>query len=169
MKKPLSLIALLLTISGSVPITWAGVTVTFENPSQYTDFSLNDSRTKAIQKRLTGELEKHFQSLSKSYLPLSQTLEITIHDIDMAGGYEPWRSPFFMRTRIIRDIYRPRIELSYVLRNLHGEIVKQAHEAVSDLNYLMTLDAAPYWSDDTLRYEKAMLNGWFRKTFGNQG
>ena len=69
MRKQLSLIALLLVVSGSVPITWAGVTVTFENPSQYTDFSLNDSKTEAIQNHLTGELEKYFQSLSKSYLP----------------------------------------------------------------------------------------------------
>ena len=63
-----------------------------------------------------------------------------------------------MHTRIIRDIYRPRIEVRYVLRNTHGEVLKQAYEAVSDLNYLMTLDAASYRSDDTLRYEKAMLS-----------
>lgn len=169
MKKQLSLIALLLAVSGSVPITWAGVTVVFENPSQYTDFSLNDSKTEAIRRHLTGELEKYFQSLSKLYLPASQTLEITVHDIDMAGGYEPWRSPFFTHTRIIRDIYRPRIEVSYVLRNTHGEVLKQAHEAVSDLNYLMKLDAASYWANDTLRYEKAMLREWFHQTFGDQG
>ena len=119
MKKQLSLIALLLALAGSVPISWAGVTVTFENPSQYTDFSLNNSKTKAIQKHLTGELEKYFQSLSKLYLPASQTLEITVHDIDMAGGYEPWGA-FFTYTRIIRDMYRPRIKMSHVLRTRTG-------------------------------------------------
>jgi hypothetical protein len=43
--------------------------------------------------------------------------------------------------------------------------VKQARETISDLNYLMNLDAAAYFSDDTLRYEKAMLREWFRKRF----
>lgn len=169
MKKQLPLIALLLAVSGSVPISWAGVTITFENPSQYTDFSLSDSKTETTRKHLTGELEKYFQSLGKLYLPASQTLEITVHDIDMAGGYEPWRAPFFTYTRIIRDIYRPRIKMSYVLRDTHGGVLKQADEAVSDLNYLMNLDAAPYWANDTLRYEKAMLREWFHKTFGDQG
>lgn len=63
--------------------------MTFENPSQYTDFSLDDSRTEAVQKHLIGELETYFQTLGKLYLPVSQTLDITIHNIDMAGEYEP--------------------------------------------------------------------------------
>jgi hypothetical protein len=87
----------------------------------------------------------------------------------MAGAYELWRAPFFTYTRIIRDIYRPRIKMSYVLRNTNGKVLKQADEAVSDLNYLMNLNAASYWENDTLRYEKAMLREWFRKTFGDQG
>ncbi len=164
MKRHLPILVLLLAARGVTPSTWAGVTVTFENPSQYTDFSLNDSKTEGVQKHLTSELEKHFQTLSQSYLPMSQTLEITVHDIDMAGEYEPWRAPSLTHTRIIRDIYRPRIDVSYVLRNEHGETLKQAREAVSDPNYLMKLDAAAYSPNDTLRYEKAMIRTWFQKT-----
>lgn len=75
MKRPLSVIAMLLAVSGSVSITRAEVTVTFENPSQYTDFSLDGSNTERIQKHLTGELEKYFQSLGKSSLLTARTLE----------------------------------------------------------------------------------------------
>lgn len=163
MKRHLPVLALLLAIGGATPITWAGVTVTFENPSQYTDFSLNDSKTEGVLKHLTGELEKYFQTLGQSYVSVSQTLEITVHDIDMAGEYEPWRAPSLTHARIIRDIYRPRLDVSYVLRNEHGETLKQARETLSDLNYLMKLDAAASLPNDTLRYEKAMIRAWFQR------
>ncbi len=112
-----------------------------------------------------GEFEKFLKSLGDSYLPPASHLDIQVLDIDMAGAYEPWRAPFLNNTRFIRDVYRPRFELSYVLRDSAGHVVSEKKESVSDLNYLHKLNPAHYPNNDNLRYEKALPREWFETTF----
>lgn len=85
----------------------------------------------------------------------------------MAGAMEPWRTPFYTDTRFIRDIYPPRISLHYVWRDKAGQVKADKQEKLSDQNYLMELIAAYYTNNDPLRYEKALLDNWFRRTFSS--
>ena len=46
-----------------------------------------------------------------------------------------------------------------------GNLKGEKQENLTDLNYLMMLNSARYSNNDPLRYEKAMLERWFEKTF----
>ncbi|MBS0322272.1 MAG: DUF3016 domain-containing protein [Proteobacteria bacterium] len=61
------------------------------------------------------------------------------------------------------DTTWPRIKLSYSLEQDH-KVLKQGTEVVVDMNYLEHINSYP--ADDPLRYEKHMLDDWFRARFG---
>lgn len=143
----------------------ADVTVRYEHPEHYTDLGLSGSTTPSIQADLMRKFETHFKSLGEQYLPKDETLEVVVLDIDMAGSYEPWRTPNLTNTRFIRDIYPPKFSLHYRWQDKNGDIKADRQDAVSDLNYLMRLDSRQYPVNDPVRYEKALLDSWFRETF----
>ncbi|WP_020564055.1 DUF3016 domain-containing protein [Methylosarcina fibrata] len=155
---------LLLALLNGAP-AFAEVTIRFEPVERYTDLGLSGAATPAVQESLLKQLEKHLRQLGEQYLPKSDTLVIAIQDVDMAGAMEPWRSPNLINTRIIRDIYPPRFTLHYLWRDQAGRSKADREETLTDLNYLMRLDAARYLNNDPLRYEKALLDRWFRETF----
>lgn len=155
---------LLLAVLNGAP-AFAEVTVRFEPVERYTDLGLSGASTPAVQESLLKQLEKHLKQLGESDLPKGDRLDITIRDIDMAGAMEPWRSPNLINTRIIRDIYPPRLTLHYLWRDKAGRLKADREDKPSDLNYLMRLDSARYLYNDPLRYEKTLLDRWFRETF----
>ncbi len=163
MKSRLMMIAWLVVTPWPLSATEA-LRVDFVEPERYTDLSLSGSTTERIQTYVLGELERYLQDLAARSLPPSHTLHLTVFDLDMAGEYEPWRVPDLTNTRFIRDVYRPRIDLSYVWRDERGVVLAEQREQISDLAYLML--AVPYYTyNDPLRYEKAMLRRWFEERF----
>jgi len=157
------LLLLIAVLNGS-PVL-AEVTVRFEPAERYTDLALSGASTPAVQNDLLNQFEKHLKQLGESYLPEGDTLEIAIQDIDMAGAMEPWQTPGLIDTRIIRDIYPPRFSLHYLWRGKSGELKADKQEQLTDLNYLTWLDSSRYLNNDPLRYEKTLLDRWFRQTF----
>lgn len=157
--------SLLLIAALNVSPTFAELTVRFESADRYTDLALGGASTPAVRDDLLKQLEKHFQQLAERFLPPGDKLEIAILDIDMAGATEPWRAPNFTDTRFLRDIYPPRISLHYLWRDKAGAIKADRQEKFTDLNYLMLSDSAYTNQNDPLRYEKAMLERWFRRHF----
>ena len=61
--------------------------------------------------------------------------------------------------RILRGVTWPRMKLRYALKE-NGRVVLSAEEAIADLNYLSS--PTFYGPSDSLRYEKRMLDDWFR-------
>ena len=147
----------------------ADVTVQFEQPDHYTDLSLGGSSSQSIQDDLLKQIEKHFKRLGERFLPKGDVLNIDVRDIDMAGAVEPWQTPNLSNTRIIRDVYLPKITLHYVWHDQVGVLKADKQETVTDLNYLMMLDSRLYNNNDPLRYEKAMLDRWFERSFNPIG
>jgi len=141
-----------------------GLTVTFIEPGHYTDVGLSGSNTDNIQRYVLDTLKDYLGYLADNYLPGKHTLAIKILDVDMAGAYEPWRGPMLYNTRIIRDIYPPRIKLHYVWKNEQGELLAEADEDLSELAYLQLADPS-YIRNDPLRYEKTLLKRWFVERF----
>ena len=147
----------------------AVVTVRYEHAEQYKDLGLSGSTTPSIQADLMKQCEAHFKALGERYLPKDETLEIVVLDVDMAGAYEPWRTPNLTNTRIIRDIYPPKFSLHYRWHDKNGALKADKQVAVSDLNYLMRLDSRQYQDNDPLRYEKTLLDRWFCERFFSTG
>ena len=96
-------------------------------------------------------------------MPEGHLLSVTFTDIDMAGDFEPWRGPRFDDIRIVKDIYPPRINLSFRLTDAEGNVVKEGTRELRDLAFMMKITMA--FRDDPVRHEKALLDDWLRSEF----
>ena len=137
---------------------WAGVQVTFDNPDDYSDvpFSSRD------REQVLAGLENHFTWLGKS-LPPGQDLRIEITDVDLAGREDPARrGAFDVRVMTGRADW-PRLRLRYTLEQ-HGKVIASGNAYLSDMSYLQHINR--YSRSDALRYEKRMIDDWFKNTFG---
>ena len=134
----------------------AGVTVTFTQPEKYADMPL-DSRD---QENVMADLRRHFDKLGAS-LPAGQDLKVEILDIDLAGRIEPTaRAPYDLR--ILRGgADWPSITLRYRLES-QGKVLKSGEERIADMVYLQGYNH--YNSGESLRFEKQMIDHWFKKT-----
>jgi hypothetical protein len=95
-------------------------------------------------------------------LPAGEQLDVTIDDIKLAGAYEPWLRPAAQDIRIMKDIYPPRADLHYTLRDAQGKVLREGSAKLRDLGYLQR----PMLNDnDPLRYDKRMLGDWVTREF----
>jgi len=142
--------------------TSASVEIVYLEPESYTDASLRyyDSPEKSV---VLKDLSKHLEKLSDQYLDTTQQLKMEILDMDLAGRFEPWHARGY-DIRYLRDITWPRMKVRYELLE-NGQIISSAEETISDMSYLMHVNR--YFHSDRLRYEKSMLDGWFRSRFSN--
>ncbi|MES2759568.1 MAG: DUF3016 domain-containing protein [Pseudomonadota bacterium] len=151
--KSLALSGLLLLSAGGAS---AGVTVTFANPDQFRDMPLSPSDRADMLKELT----EHFERLGKD-LPPGQDLRVEVLDMDLAGELRPnFRGH---EIRILRGTADwPRMQVRYTLE-ANGQVVRRGEDALSDMTYL---NRTPRYADsDTMRYEKRMIDEWFKEKF----
>jgi len=64
--------------------------------------------------------------------------------------------------RIVRDIYPPRIDLTFRLLAADGSTLTSGKRELRDLGFLSRTNM---YSNDPLRYEKTLLDDWVRKEF----
>ncbi|MEO6002842.1 MAG: DUF3016 domain-containing protein [Opitutus sp.] len=136
--------------------------VTFVDPDKFTDAADGSRGSDFGRDGNLNELKTHIERKSNYYVPEGQRLEVTITDVDLAGEIEPWRSPQMQDVRIVKEIYPPRIDLSFKLVDASGAVVKEGKRQLRDLNYMMNIN--PNRSDSRV-YEKALLDDWFRSEF----
>ena len=141
----------------------ATVSVTFVQPEKFTD--AGHSRGRATERdlaELREDLQQHLQRLADRKLAASDTLQVELLDIDLAGDFEMNRLTRFSDVRVVRDIASPRIKLRYTGK-LGDRVVTGAEEELSNMNFLWGHNR--YSGGDRLRYEKPMLDAWFEKRF----
>jgi len=147
--------ALLMAASGAAS---AGVTVKYQDPDKYFDVpDFEKDRTQLLK-----ELSAHFDKLGKD-LPAGQQLNITVTDLDLAGRVEP-------RRRSLRDVRIlrggadwPTMQVQYALEE-NGKVIASGSDKLSNMMYLDRLNRYP--NGDSLRYEKQMVDEWFKGKFG---
>ena len=93
-------------------------------------------------------------------LPQDQTLQITLHDVDLAGEYQPGRGMALQDVRIVKDIYPPRIELSWQILGADGATISAGETVLRDTGFMTGSNAI---ATDPLRYEKRMLSNWLNE------
>lgn len=142
---------LLLAASGA----WAGVTVTYAQPEQFSDVPFAPWE----RERVLKELSKHFAKMAQG-LPAGQDLAVEVTDIDLAG--RTW--PSFDSGRDIRVLNGradwPQLSMKYTVTQ-NGQVVRQGEEHLNAMNYLNRFNR--YTSSEELRYEKQMLDDWFKE------
>lgn len=137
------------------------VEVTYVEPEKFTDVQDHFGGSQKPNEHYLRQLKEHLERRASKRLAEGQRLTVTITDIDMAGDFEPWRSPQFQDVRIIKDIYPPRIDLSFRLTDANGQVIAEGERELRDLNFNMRTTGLP--SNDTLRHEKALLDDWLAR------
>lgn len=155
MKSIIAASALLLTAAPSLAGT---AVVSFVDPAGHADAGRRPGEAEQVQAELSAFLGR----LAADRLPPDRTITIDVLDIDLAGEPRPpvRREP----QRIVKGgADRPRIELRYTLR-AGDSVLSSGQEVVQDLDYLSRARALR--AEQTLPYEKHMLERWFAARFG---
>lgn len=139
------------------------VSVRYKDPRHFTEatrgFGVHMIRTDAYLEPLRIYIA---QRASRVLAP-GQRLEIEVTDVDRAGEYEPWRGPDFNDVRIIKDIYPPRIDLNFTLYGADGKVLREGSRKLRDMAFLGR--SSPV-NQDSLRFEKSLIDLWLRKGAG---
>jgi hypothetical protein len=138
------------------------VEVTFVEPEKFTDIADGPRGSDFGREGNVEELKTYLVERANRYVPAGQKLLITVTDVDLAGEIEPWRSGSAHDVRIVKDIYRPRIELSYKLVDASGATIKEGKRSLTDMTFNMNIN--PNRSDPRV-YEKRLLDDWLRSDF----
>ncbi len=160
---PLLLAALILsagfaTQSLAANKTPENVTVTFQNPDNFSDVLENNSNLTS-----TYYLDQLRDCLLQTAAPLlaaGQKLVLTVIDIDLAGETR-FNQPH--QIRVMKDIYIPRAHLKFQLLGADGKVLQEGERKLSDMNYQSQVRRPG--SDEPLYYDKQLLKQWLRDEF----
>ena len=136
------------------------VTVRFHDPQHFTEAKHSSMVHPAHADAYLKPLKAHIVQRASRILTAGQRLDIEVTDVDLAGEYEPWRGPNLNDVRIVKSIYPPRIDLAFTLYGADGAILRQGSRKLRDLSFL---ERNAGNSQDSLRYEKSMIDRWLRQ------
>lgn len=136
------------------------VSVRWTDPSQFTELRTSGNRFEARRGDWVTDLAEHLREAAQKRLAPGQRMDVEITDIRRAGMYEPWRGISMQDVRIMRDIYPPRVTLSFRVTDADGRVVDEGERKLVDSSYLMR--SSIFNDSDSLRYEKAMIDRWLR-------
>lgn len=150
----ISVSSLLLTFVSSA----ATSEVTWTNSDKYRDVDAGIGHRAKFKARTFAHFEKHFATLATK-LPEGQTLLIDVQDVDLAGDVHQ----NMQRVRVIKGVFFPRIKFSYQVIDSNKKSISSGDVNLKDMNFMM--GSKLRYNQDSLGYEKRMLDEWFEKTF----
>lgn len=135
----------------------AEVTVNYVNMEQFADLPSGEWERKEILKNLADYIKK-----LGADLPAGTDMTVNIYNVDLAGREYPGnRASGDMRVLEGKSDW-PLIELQYALSS-KGQVFDSGTAQISDVNYMNRMMKRSQETDN-LRYEKRMLQDWFKKT-----
>ncbi len=138
------------------------VSVNYANPQQFTEKRIYGWQDRYNGVQYLAPLKAYLIKRATPLLTADQRLHVTITDIQLAGGYEPWLSPQWSHVRIMSNRYPPRIDLKFSVTGKDGRVIREGSRRLRNLGYLTSGTAMP-GNTDPLRYDKALLNSWLRR------
>jgi hypothetical protein len=136
------------------------ITVTFHDPERFTDCRSDFGST--TDNSYLDSLSAHVKRMAGPHVPADQKLDVTFTDIDLAGDFRPDRMQA-MDVRIIKDIYRPRMALTFKLVGADGKVIKEGDRTLVDSYFMSNVNMID--RDEPLFYDKEMLSNWIRDEF----
>ena len=136
------------------------VTVSWTDPQEFGEIRYSRNRFEAERGDWVRGIARHLAKRAAGALGPGERLDVVITDIERAGEFEPGagRSD---GVRIVRDIYPPRIDLSYTLYDASGDVVGSGERRLRDIGFLQR-HAGTVGSGDPLRHEKRLVDDWVR-------
>jgi hypothetical protein len=142
--------------------TDARLEVVFSQPEKFTDVRDAYNGSDKGRTAILDQIRDYLVMKADYYVPAGQKLTVTFTDIDLAGDFEPWRGAEGMDIRIVKEIYPPRMDLEFQLTGANGAVIKEGKRQLRDLTFMSNLSIH---QNDTLRYDKALLDDWLRSEF----
>lgn len=139
----------------------ATVEVEWTEPDEYRDIYPGNENTKKFRERFFSEINDHLIKLAGA-IPQRFTLKINVTDVDLAGDVH---AGGINQVRIIKDIYSPRMELSFELLDENKNVVHSGNEKLKDMAFMMSSNLK--YRHRSFSYEKQMLDDWFDEKFAN--
>lgn len=139
------------------------VSVRYKNPQHFAEATRSFGLHMIKADAYLEPLRIYIAQRASRVLAPGQRLDIEVTDVDRAGEYEPWRGPDFDDVRIIKDIYPPRIDLNFTLYGADGKVLREGSRKLRDAAFLSR--SSPV-DQDSLRYEKSLIDLWLRKGAG---
>jgi len=136
------------------------VTVRYDDPQHFTEAKRSSMVNRAEAEAYLEPLKAYITQRAARVLAPGQRLTIEVTDVDRAGEYEPWRSGSLHDVRIVKSIYPPRIDLSFTLYGTDGTVLREGSRKLRDAAFF---NRGSINSQDTLRYEKALIDRWLRQ------
>ena len=147
-----------LLLAASVAQAAGTVQVSYVQPEQFAD--AGDARRD--QEGNLRTLTRHLEALAGRHLGDGQTLRVEVLDVDLAGEVRPVLR-LHQDVRVLKGSADwPRIKLRYTLEST-GQAPRHGETTVADLAYLQRINR--YHGNESLRYEKRMLDDWFSEQF----
>ncbi|MDQ3040244.1 MAG: DUF3016 domain-containing protein [Pseudomonadota bacterium] len=140
--------------AGPVSVAWA-------DPATFAEFRRGSNRWASSEGAWLQELALYLRKRAQEQLTAGDRLELTIVDLDRAGEYEPWHGIALHDTRIVRDIYPPRMTLQFRHFAAAGALIAEGERKLSDPGFL--INSGAFNNSDPLRYEKRMIDAWIRR------
>ena len=140
----------------------AKVEIKWTDPDKYTDIHAGENNRKNFREQTFTNFEKHFSKLA-SQLPEGQTLKVEVTNVELAG------TTFhggMNRIRVVKEMYPPRMEFSYKVINADNSIALEGKAKLKNMNFMMGRTLR--YRNDSLGYEKVMIDKWFAETFKGQ-
>jgi hypothetical protein len=136
----------------------ATISLTFVSPEKFRDLGQWD-KERAMALR---ELGRNMRQIAATHLRGDVTLDLRVKDVDLAGDFEWWHGARAKDVRYFRDVYPPRMEVAFTLRDRGGRVLDQGETRLTNPNYLSETFMR---QSDPLRYDKALFRDWVRQEF----
>jgi hypothetical protein len=137
----------------------ASVQVQYVHAEEFADVGNRRFSDELIRAAYLEQLRGHLAKRAAALLAAGERLSVSITELDMAGEFEAWRPPSG-EARIVKDIYPPRIDLTFRLAADDGKVIKEGARALRDPAFLVGANLYPA---DPLRYEKALIDRWLEQ------
>jgi hypothetical protein len=133
--------------------------VEYLQPEAFADVGNHRFSDERLRAAYLEQLRGHLAKRAVALLAPGEQLSVSITELDMAGEFEAWRPPSG-EARIVKDIYPPRIDLTFRLAANDGKLIKEGARRLRDPAFLAGTNLYP---SDPLRYEKALLDRWLEQ------
>jgi len=161
MRKSILVPAMVAATLAGLPLAAAAgsAQVEFVKPDSFTDVGSRHAPSNAAD--VLATLRDHLVREASRELPDGHALHVWITDVDLAGDFEP-QQPYVNEVRIVKDIYPPRIDLSFRLVDAGGKVLKEGERKLRDPAFLLRGAGN---SSDALRFEKLLIDRWLNDEF----
>lgn len=146
--------------TASTPVTFDNVTVAFNEPDNFTD--AREHFGSGSSEYYLDVLSKHIQKVAAKRLAPGQKLAVTVNDVDLAGEILPIRQSV-QEIRIVKEIYIPRLSLTFKLTDENGVVIKEGERRLLDMNFMNNLSIID--RNQPLFYDKPLIDNWVESEF----